>query len=116
MTGRETRQLLEKSTGITWSKAEWGWLRDVEQWADCESTLVVFARRPWRWLTLHCIALQQGCVYDPNYSRSIFSSEYENRHWRVAAVFRPADAKRLIAVRQFYLNAQRGPGRNNATC
>jgi hypothetical protein len=103
---REIRQLLENTTGISWSETGGGWLRNVEKWADSDSTLVLGIHRPWRWLTLtdHCIAVQQGCVYDPNYPRAIFSSDYDNRHWRVTAVFRPADAKRLFAVRQFYSN------------
>jgi hypothetical protein len=108
---REIRQLLEKTTGIDWSRPEWGRRRNVEQWAVSVSTLVVIARRPWHWRTLHCIAVQQRCIYDPNYRRAIFSCDYDHRHWIVTAVFRPADANRLFAIRKYYANGPSGRGR-----
>ncbi len=100
MTPRELRWLLEAVTGVAWQRPAWGWRRTVEAWADTESTLVVVARRPWHWRTLHCVAVLQGWVYDPEFSGGRPVAFYDRRDWRVVQVYRPKKPEQLTLMRQ----------------
>jgi hypothetical protein len=56
----EMRRLLVTTTGVPWSMPRYGWLRPIEDFAREPRPVIVMMRRPWRWTTLHWLAVQGG--------------------------------------------------------
>ena len=98
---RVVRRLLLETTGVPWNHPRYGWLRPIRRIAAAEDLAVAVIRRPWRWQTLHCVALQRGLIQDPEFARGFCSDEYPRRHWRTLLVFRPESAVRLLFVQHF---------------
>jgi hypothetical protein len=66
---RVVRGLLLETTGVPWNHPRYGWLRPIGRMANAEDLAVAVIRRPWRWQTLHCVALQHGSIHDPEFAR-----------------------------------------------
>ncbi len=97
----ELHRLLVTATGVPWQRPRYGWLRPVARYANISNPAVIIIRRPWRWLTLHCVALQGGWIHDPEFPRGYRPEEYPRRHWRSVTVLRPESDLCLMFVQQF---------------
>jgi hypothetical protein len=97
----QLHDLLEATTGVNWSNPRFGWFRPVARLVTSEHTVVVVTRRPWKWKTLHCVLVQEGVVYDPEFPRRFRQDEYPRRHWRIVQVHRPETPLRLLFVQHF---------------
>lgn len=87
---REVLRVLKHATGISWRSPEFGWFRPAFRFAETSSLLVLGVRQPWTWRgEWHCIALNDGVVYDPSFKQSCPIEKYERRDWPVLFVFRP---------------------------
>ena len=100
---REIISILESVTGVTWRGPQFAWWCRIPRLNGLEHPFVVVIRRPWTLATQHCVAMYDGYVYDPACSCCCRMNEYERRCWRVVAIYRPAVAERLLAVRQFHI-------------
>jgi hypothetical protein len=97
----ELHHMLVASTGVPWNRPRYDWLRPIAHFAMAALPLVAIIRRPWRWRTLHCIALQGGWFHDPEFPSGFRVEEYPRRHWRAVVVFVPESALRLLFVQHF---------------
>jgi hypothetical protein len=97
----EVHLLLVSATGVPWVAPRYGWLRPIEHFAIAPDPLVALIRRPWRWRTLHWVAVQGGWIHDPEYPRRLRAESYPRRHWRTITVLRPESALRLLFVQHF---------------
>ena len=97
----EVLRVLEAVTGVRWRGPGFAWWRPLFRLSLGIHPVAVVIRRPWRWATLHCIALYQDIVYDPEYPGGCSIEMYQRRHWRVVQIYRPTDAERLLMVREY---------------
>lgn len=102
----EILRILESVTGISWSGPQFALWHPIYRLKITNGPFVVVIRRPWKWNTLHCLAISNGCVHDPEYRCRQSMDEYPRRRWRVVAIYRPVVAERLMAVREYHRRQQ----------
>jgi hypothetical protein len=101
-------EILESVTGVSWLGPQFAWWRPIRCFSFTSCPLVVVIRRPWKWETLHCVAVYNGFVYDPGFGCPLSMSEYSRQHWRVVSVYRPAAVERLMKVWQYHRSQNSG--------
>jgi hypothetical protein len=99
----EVHRMLVASTGVTWFEPRDGngWLRPIAHIAKSADPLLALIRRPWRWRSMHWVAVQRGWIHDPALPRRPRAESYPRRHWRTIMVLRPESALRLMFVQYF---------------
>ena len=98
----QLHDLLEATTGVNWSNPRLDWFRPVARLVASEHTVVVVTRRPWKWKTLHCVLVQEGVVYDPEFPPAFPPGQISHAcHWRIVQVHRPETPLRLLFVQHF---------------
>jgi hypothetical protein len=97
----EVHHLLAAATGVPWYTPRYGWLRPIAYFAIAPNPVVALIRRPWRWRTLHWVAVQGGRIHDPDLPAGLRADSYPRRHWRTVWVLRPESALRLMFVQHF---------------
>src|SRR5262249_10371426 len=97
---REIIHILESVTGVTWLGPRFAWWRPIKGVVNNDSPVVVTIRRPWKWRTLHCVAVYKGYAYDPEYHCRMPMNESQRRHWRVVDLYLPEAVDQLMAVRE----------------
>ena len=97
----EVHNLLVIATGVPWRAPRYGWLQPIASFAIEVDPVVALIRRPWRWRTLHWVAVQGGWIHDPEFPWRLHAESYPRGHWRTMRVLRPESALRLMFVQQF---------------
>ena len=97
----EMRRLLVAATGVPWCMPSYGWLRPIEYFASVPRPVIVLIHRPWKWNTLHWVAVQGGWIHDPELPTGLRAESYPRRHWRTIRVLRPVSDLRLLLVQHF---------------
>jgi hypothetical protein len=97
----EVHALLVSATGVPWHAPRSGWLRPIGWFAAAPDPLVALIRRPWKWHTMHWVAVQGGWIHDPEFAWRLRAESYPRRHWPTLSVLRPESSLRLIFVQQY---------------
>ena len=97
----EMHRVVATATGVPWCKPRYGWLRAIAYYAAVPDSAIVLIRRPWKWNTLHWVAIQGGWIHDPELARGLRSESYPRGHWRTIWVLRPESDLRLMFVQHF---------------
>jgi hypothetical protein len=97
---KEIISILESVTGVIWLGSTFRWWRPIEAVGSDVSPVVVTVRRPWRWRTLHCVAVYKGMFHDPEYHCGLSMNEYDRRRWRVVHSYSPESVDRLLEIRE----------------